>query len=251
MKNPDHARFADWDAAYVLGSLSPADRREFEDHLEDCERCRASVQELSALPGLLGRIDDARAFALLEEGDADSAVPDARATVDEPGTEATVVAIRTHERRRKLRRLGVSIGALAAAAALASVLTLVVQPLVTQPDAPDASVSLDSVGDGPQVTMLINAHSVGWGTQLDVDCYYGVSNAGGADASYGPVPYSLWVVDKNGDETSVSTWAAIPNASITFDAATATSLDDIAQFQLRTLDGGQTLLTGDVTPKAS
>ncbi len=29
MKNPDHARFAEWDAAYVVGALSPAERREY------------------------------------------------------------------------------------------------------------------------------------------------------------------------------------------------------------------------------
>ena len=31
--NPDHARFAEWDSAYVLGALSPAERREYEDCL--------------------------------------------------------------------------------------------------------------------------------------------------------------------------------------------------------------------------
>ena len=40
--NPDHAHFAEWDSAYVLGALSPADRREYEEHLETCEQCRRS-----------------------------------------------------------------------------------------------------------------------------------------------------------------------------------------------------------------
>ena len=44
------------DAAYVLGSLSPTDRLEFERHLPGCERCRRSVAELAGLPGLLGRV---------------------------------------------------------------------------------------------------------------------------------------------------------------------------------------------------
>ena len=44
------------DAAYVLGSLSPTDRLEFERHLPDCDRCRRSVAELAGLPGLLGRV---------------------------------------------------------------------------------------------------------------------------------------------------------------------------------------------------
>lgn len=34
--NADHAQFAEWDAAYVLGALNSADRRLFEAHLEDC-----------------------------------------------------------------------------------------------------------------------------------------------------------------------------------------------------------------------
>ena len=39
---PDHAHYADWDSAYVLGALEPAERREYEAHLERCERCRAA-----------------------------------------------------------------------------------------------------------------------------------------------------------------------------------------------------------------
>ena len=49
--NPDHARFAEWDSAYVLGALSPAERREYEEHLESCELCRRCVAELTPIPG--------------------------------------------------------------------------------------------------------------------------------------------------------------------------------------------------------
>ena len=52
--------YATWDAAYVLGSLSSTERREFEAHLQTCDRCRAAVAELSGMPALLG---------LLSEGD--------------------------------------------------------------------------------------------------------------------------------------------------------------------------------------
>ena len=41
------------DAAYVLGALSPADRRAYEDHLRGCAECQVSVQRLAGLPGLL------------------------------------------------------------------------------------------------------------------------------------------------------------------------------------------------------
>jgi hypothetical protein len=40
----------------------------------------------------------------------------------------------------------------------------------------------------------------------------------------------------------VSTWRALPGAEVRLDAATATALDDIAHLQLRTADGGQTLM---------
>jgi anti-sigma factor RsiW len=45
-----------WDAAYVLGSLSCADRREYEAHFNTCVGCRLAVSELCGLPGLLHRL---------------------------------------------------------------------------------------------------------------------------------------------------------------------------------------------------
>lgn len=51
-----HETFREWDAAYLLGALTAKDRRAFENHLETCAQCRASVGELSPLPGLLARI---------------------------------------------------------------------------------------------------------------------------------------------------------------------------------------------------
>ena len=54
--NPDHPRFADWDSAYVLGALSPAERREYEEHLETCETVPSIVAELPPIPGLLARL---------------------------------------------------------------------------------------------------------------------------------------------------------------------------------------------------
>ena len=41
-----HERFAQWDAAYVLGALPGAERHAFEEHLEGCADCRRAVAEL-------------------------------------------------------------------------------------------------------------------------------------------------------------------------------------------------------------
>ncbi len=60
-----HADFADWDAAYVLGALSSAERRDFERHLHSCPRCTEAVSELAGMPGLLARVDPDDVAALL------------------------------------------------------------------------------------------------------------------------------------------------------------------------------------------
>lgn len=49
--------YATWDAAYVLGSLTDADRHAFEAHLVGCAPCRQSVTELTAVSPLLSFLD--------------------------------------------------------------------------------------------------------------------------------------------------------------------------------------------------
>ena len=63
----DGDRYLTWDAAYVLGSLSSNERREYEAHLETCPRCRAAVAELSGMPALLAKLDLEDVRALDEE----------------------------------------------------------------------------------------------------------------------------------------------------------------------------------------
>ena len=52
----ENDKYALWDAAYVLGSCSDADRREYEAHLRGCQSCRQSVDQLSGIPDLLGQL---------------------------------------------------------------------------------------------------------------------------------------------------------------------------------------------------
>ena len=42
-------RYASWDAAYVLGALSPDERSEFEAHLAGCPACAEEYESLKAL----------------------------------------------------------------------------------------------------------------------------------------------------------------------------------------------------------
>ena len=93
------------DAAYVLGSLSPTDRLEFERHLPGCERCRRSVAELAGLPGLLGRVPREQVESPLPfEPPPATLLP------------ALVAAVRREQRRKTVL---VTLGAAAAIAAVA------------------------------------------------------------------------------------------------------------------------------------
>src|ERR1700761_6543692 len=67
--------YATWDAAYVLGSLSPADRREYEAHLSVCPLCDQAVGELSGMPALLSKLDGDTVAAMGSTVDRAAMVP--------------------------------------------------------------------------------------------------------------------------------------------------------------------------------
>jgi hypothetical protein len=240
MTATDHARYADWDAAYVLGSLSPADRREFETHLETCKTCRAAVAELSALPGLLARLDAARAFAALDpEGDAGRPPAD------------LVERIRARDRSRRVRRGLLSAGAAAAAAALATVLTLTVPALLSpaeppttqpspQPTAPSVStVAFVATSADVPVEASAELSRFSWGTSILMTCTWHPDPVNGP---YAPVQYALWVTAANGTETPLSTWSSGAGDRVVVAAGTAVALDDISRLEVRDASGEQVLL---------
>ncbi len=45
-------------SAYVDGQVSPSERREIEDLVTTCERCRDEIADLFAVIALLGGVDD-------------------------------------------------------------------------------------------------------------------------------------------------------------------------------------------------
>jgi carotenoid cleavage dioxygenase-like enzyme len=70
----DAHEYAMWDAAYVLGALSDADRREFEVHLAGCISCQEAVTELTAVSPLLRLLDYDQVIAA-DATDESAAVP--------------------------------------------------------------------------------------------------------------------------------------------------------------------------------
>lgn len=124
-----HDRYSDWDGAYVLGALSPAERHEYEQHLAGCPGCGAAVRELAGIPGLLARTRDLGT----------------QATGALPSLAAQVTAVRPR-RPRRLTSLAAA-AAVAAAAVLAS--TLGTRDTGEEPgSAPLQSRVVASVGPG-------------------------------------------------------------------------------------------------------
>lgn len=223
----------EWDGAYVLGALSPEERRRYEQHLAECSTCSRSVRELAGIPGILGTLDPAEALALRDLPD-DSALRDGAHAPDR----AAGVARRVRRRRRRSR--------ITTSLVLAAVLVVgsiggwtVVRALQPAPRAVAAAHELTPVGDS-HLSADLTVTPVGWGTRLDWSCDY-KALASHADETYAPVSYSLVVHTDAGTTTTVATWTSDGGEAKGLVAATAIPADAIASIDIR-VTGTTTLL---------
>ena len=236
-----HAHYADWDAAYVLGSLSPAERREFETHIEGCERCQVSVAELSGLPGLLGRLDPERAFELLDQTDD---APAAGTTPIPPMPADLVARIERREATRRSRRRTGWILGLAAAAVVAGAIAIPVS-ISTAPH-PTLTTALSQVVSSP-LSADVKLTSVGWGTKVEMSCHYRDIDSSAPEATRWD--YALWVVQKDGTASELSSWSAANNSTVNLTAGTSLPVAQIASVQVRSVRDGSVLLESDLHGK--
>ena len=210
------------DAAYVLGALSPAQRRAFEEHLETCATCARSVRDLAGLPGLLAPLP-AEAYA--DPGDLPP-VPD---------TMLPTLLHRVRRTRRRARWL-----TLAGAAAAAVVLVVALGVALTGADPGSAPVAsrppaqtMEQVRQD-QLTATVSLQQVAWGTKMHLACRYaGTWVQPGAS-------YALRVHTKDGRTQQIATWKALPDKTTQLDAATSVDPVDI--------DSVDVVLTGSDRP---
>ncbi len=224
--------YSDWDAAYVLGALSVADRRDFERHLSDCDSCSTAVAELAGMPGLLSKLPAVEATALL-----DDAQPI-------PMPQTLLPRLVRSARRRQLRVRGLVAGGIVAAAAAAAAIVLII-PLVF-PSAPASPandrvlVSLSRVIPNP-LSASIQLTPEGWGTSIDMDCSYGAPAIpppyGTGNSTPAARGYSLFVTDESGKTTEVATWWAGPGSRVEQSASTSLPIGRIASVDVRSADG--------------
>jgi hypothetical protein len=211
--------FEHYDAAYVLGALSTADRREFEAHLPGCASCTAAVGTLAGLPGLLGSVPIDVVESLSQEPE------------DPPPTLLPGLVARAHRRRRAL---WVSLAGAAAAviAAFVIVVAAIGRPAPAGQNQ-SAGIPITLQAAGSLHALSANAHlvSVAWGTRIDLKCTY--DEGPGWDSHV----YVMTVTDRAGDTEPVASWTALPGKTASLTGSTATPLDDIAALQVRTTTG--------------
>ncbi|GEL24939.1 hypothetical protein PSU4_38930 [Pseudonocardia sulfidoxydans NBRC 16205] len=196
--------------AYLLGSLAPAERVAVDSHLATCADCRAELASLAPLPGLLGRLtpDEAREGLVLPPADL------------LPRTLVAVGAERRRERRTVQRwRL---LTAAAAVAALAGLGITVVPMLAPGPaSTPMAAVA----GVGASGSGVLEARA--WGTALQLTLS-GLPPAGS---------YQAFATAHDGHTEVVASWGPTPSGRASIQGATAIQRADLAEVQVRTVDG--------------
>jgi hypothetical protein len=229
--------FAHDDAAYLLGALSPSQRRAFEEHMEHCPECSRSVREVAGVPGLLSRLPEEAFTGSVEQ----TPVPD------------TLLPSLLREVGRRRRRTRV-VAALGVAAALV-VGALVAVPLLDGGDGsgsepPPATQAQEMTRVGQDVlTASVALEQVDWGTRLRLTCRYESGESGwGAGAPQAP-SYALVVRTRDGESQQVATWRALADRTTTIDAATDADADDIAALDVTVTGTDRKVLT--VRPAAS
>ncbi|MEO8908454.1 MAG: zf-HC2 domain-containing protein [Microbacteriaceae bacterium] len=244
--------YEEWDAAYVLGALSSAERHEFEEHLSGCSRCSGAVAELAGMPGLLGALPANDAFAMLE---ADAArgtelaagLAPRLGSALEPAPPSILTGLTARvRRRRRARAWGLGLVGVAAAAAIAAAIVL---PMTADlPATPTVSASLTQVVHSP-LSASIQLTNAAWGTRIAMSCTYSADATatpgltGTAPGYSAAVRYGLYVTDRHGTTTRVSSWSAGPGSTVHTDGSIDTAVADIARVEVRSLDAGTVLLS--------
>lgn len=223
-----------WDAAYVLGSLSSSERREYEAHLSGCRPCRAAVAELSGMPALLAMIG-----------------PDDVAAIDEGGLEPPPiraellddVLAKVHRRRRRTRWITWTVSA-AAAAVLAVGVVLAITPAqigVAPTDANTVALNMTPTAVPSEFDATVVLRSEGWGTHVEMTCTYREESAVAHDGSGGD-KLAMYAIGRDGSRVQLATWMALEGATASPSGSTSMPIGDIAAVQVVSADTGDVLL---------
>lgn len=226
----DNHHHAMWDAAYVLGSLCATDRRDFEAHIAGCPQCRQAVAELSGIPAMLSQLDrtDIAAINKADQPSAASEMPPELL----PSLQAAV-----RSRRRRTRMMTWMGWAAAAVILTIGVLIGVHSSFLTSTPRQStvSALPMDQVG----TTLLSSTVSLSgeqWGTNIALKFVCMAP----PDASHDTV--ALVVVGRDGSQTRLASWVAIPGHTATPTGSVSMPINQIAAVQVVLADNGHVML---------
>jgi hypothetical protein len=237
-------KFAQWDAAYVLGALSPAERREFEEHLATCPHCQTAVSELAALPGLLAQVSPADAAMLsfaaenqAEHGEA--TVSETETELVETGPPPSLLPKILKAARHRRRKMVAAVAGIAAAVVLVIGGIGVATGLIPlRPENPQRVAFAPVVPSG--ITAVADVIPGEDATEIKVECVYAEVNdprpGGGHEV------YSVFVVDRSGNATEIKEWPATPNKQMRPSGTTPLRVSEIADLEIRETASNEVLL---------
>lgn len=225
---PPDDGYALWDAAYVLGSLSAGERREFETHMAHCPSCRRAVADLSGVPALLSQLDRDEVAAM------NVAAPQDRY----PATPEMLPSLLATVRWRRRRSRVVTWAASAAAAVVLGVGILFGLQSYTSPQAQQVTASAQPMAQvgTTQLTSEVELSSQHWGTSINLKCVCLAPLNAHHDT------LAMVVVGRDGTQTRLATWVAEPGHTATPAGSISTPVDKIAVVQVVAADTGQVLL---------
>ncbi|GGR41691.1 hypothetical protein J2S40_001685 [Nocardioides luteus] len=243
-----HETFAEWDASYVLGALSPSDRRAYERHLSSCGACRDAVAELAGMPGLLGALPRSEAEELLEGPAAEVPVP--------PVAELAG-AVRRSRLRRRVLAAAAAVVLLAGGTAIGGLLLdrdgtePTATPTSSTPADPNVrTVDLRPVGSVDMWAQLV-VTPTSWGTKLTWSCHYppkpGQSPPSSADYQGEPVKYDLVLVGRDGSRTVAGSWTWAGGETLGLDASSAVPITDVERVEITLDDDGTAVAAASLT----
>jgi anti-sigma factor RsiW len=227
---PPGDRYAMWDAAYVLGSLSADERREFETHLTHCPACRDAVADLSGVPALLSRLDRADLAAINASGAAGAPTPEISPDLL-PSLLATV------RWRRRRTRVVAWVASCAAAVVLGMGVFVGVHGYFSSyPQQVTASAQPMAQVGTTLLTSTVQLDSQHWGTVINLRCVCLAPLTAHHDT------LAMVVVGRDGSQTRLATWVADPGHTATPAGSISMPIEQIAAVQVVAADSGQVLL---------
>ncbi|OBG69985.1 hypothetical protein A5680_05925 [Mycobacterium sp. E2989] len=217
-----------WDAAYVLGSLSAAERREFEAHLAHCPACREAVADLSGVPALLSQLGRDEVAAMNEAG-----LP----ATPEMSPELLPSLLAKVSWRRRRTRIVTWVASSAAAVVLAIGVFVGLQGYSSSSSQQVAASSAPMAQVGTTLlTSTVQLSSQHWGTSINLRCVCLAPLNAHHDT------LAMVVVGRDGSQTRLATWVAEPGHTATPAGSISTPVDQIAAVQVVAADSGQVLL---------